>query len=165
MEGRGRGRPAAAGAVLLAMACLIAACAGEGPSSGGGGGGPKCTPQVDPAAAPTYAANIQPLYDKACAVAGCHVGVPPAQFLDLSAGKSYKQTINRKSTEIRSFVLVKPGDADVSYLFKKIRGDPDISGVLMPQGCPGAPLRGAACLNNDEIDAIRTWILACAPNN
>ena len=37
--------------------------------------------------------------------------------------------------------------------------------LLMPQGCPGNPLQGAQCLTPDEIDAIQTWILACAPNN
>ena len=162
MEGRGRGARAFAGALLLATACAFAGCAGEGPPAKGGGG-PKCVPQVDPASAPQYASNIQPLYNKACAVAGCHVGTPPAQFLDLSVGKSYRDTVNVRSTEVRNLLLVKPGDAANSYLVQKINGTPGLT--LMPQGCPGAPLRGAVCLTPDEITAIETWVLACAPNN
>lgn len=162
MEGRGRGARAFVGALLVATACTLAGCAGEGPEAKGGGG-PKCVPQVDPAAAPQYASNIQPLYNKACAVAGCHVGTPPAQFLDLSVGKSYRDTVNVRSTEVRNLLLVKPGDAANSYLVQKINGTPGLT--LMPQGCPGAPLRGAVCLTPDEITAIETWVLACAPNN
>ena len=48
---------------------------------------------------------------------------------------------------------------------RKIRGDAGIAGVLMPNGCPGSPAQGAQCLTPDEIEAIETWILACAPNN
>jgi hypothetical protein len=147
----------------LATACALAGCAGEGPPAKGGGG-PKCTPTVDPAAAPQYAANIQPIYNRSCAVAGCHVGTPPAQFLDLSVGKSFRDTVNVRSTQDRSLDLVKPGDAATSYLFLKITPTPGLT--LMPQGCEtGTPLRGAVCLTPDEIEAIRTWILACAPNN
>ena len=73
--------------------------------------------------------------------------------------------MNRRSTETLALSLVEPGDPDASYLVRKIRGDAGIAGVLMPQGCPGNPLQGAQCLTPDEIDAIETWILACAPNN
>jgi hypothetical protein len=144
---------------------VLVGCAGGGSGGGGGASKPSCKPTVDPAAAPHYAANIQPIYNRSCALAGCHLGPGAVQFLDLSAGKSYGQTVGKHSTELRNLVLVKPNDPDASYLFKKIRGDPDISGTIMPQGCPGAPLRGAICLTADEMDAIRTWILACAPKN
>ena len=60
---------------------------------------------------------------------------------------------------------VVPGRPDDSYLLQKIEGTPGIVGVIMPQGCPGAPLGGARCLTADEMAAIRTWISECAPNN
>lgn len=89
----------------------------------------------------------------------------PAQGLDLSPGRSYAATVRRRSTEVFSLSIVAPGDPDSSYLVRKIRGDAGIAGVLMPNGCPGTPVQGAQCLTPDEIDAIETWILACAPNN
>jgi hypothetical protein len=61
--------------------------------------------------------------------------------------------------------MILPGDPDESYLVQKILDAPGIAGVLMPQGCPANPLQGAQCLAPDEIDAIQTWVLACAPNN
>lgn len=156
--------PRGIGAVLLA-AVLLSGCAGEGGGDGDGRGRPACTPSVDPAAAPRYATNIQPIYDRSCAVSGCHSSVAPAQALDLSPGRSHDATINRRSTQVAGVVLIEPGSPDDSYLIRKVRGDPGIAGVLMPQGCPGNPLQGAQCLTPDEIDALETWILACAPDN
>jgi hypothetical protein len=153
------------GVALLAASLLVAGCAGSGGDGDGGPPKPACTPAVDPASAPRYASNIQPIYDRSCGVAGCHASVAPAQALDLSPGRSYAATVNRRSTQIAARDLVEPGDPDASYLVQKIRGDAGIGGVLMPQGCPGNPLQGAQCLAPDEIDAIQTWILACAPNN
>jgi hypothetical protein len=149
----------------LLAACLLCGCAGSGGEDGGEPPTPACVPSVDPASAPRYASNIQPMYDRSCAVAGCHSSVAPAQALDLSAGRSFAATVNRRSTELRGLSIVEPGNPDTSYLVQKIRGDAGISGVMMPQGCPGNPLQGAQCLTPDEIDAIQTWILACAPNN
>ena len=48
---------------------------------------------------------------------------------------------------------------------RKIQGGPNISGVLMPNGCPGVPQNGAQCLTPDEIAAIVQWVTECAPNN
>ena len=37
--------------------------------------------------------------------------------------------------------------------------------VVVRNNGPATPLNGARCLTPDEIDAIRTWILECAPKN
>jgi len=58
-----------------------------------------------------------------------------------------------------------PGKPDQSYIVHKIEGGPNISGIIMPQGCPGAPLNGARCLSADDIAAIRQWVTECALNN
>jgi hypothetical protein len=149
----------------LLAAFLLAGCAGSGGEGDHGPPKPSCTPAVDPASAPRYGSNIQPIYDRSCAVAGCHAGVAPAQGLDLSPGRSFASTVGRRSTEALGVAIVEPGDPDASYLVRKIRGDAGIAGVMMPQGCPGTPLQGAQCLVPDEMDAITTWILACAPND
>jgi hypothetical protein len=50
-----------------------------------------------------------------------------------------------------------PGNPDQSYLYKKITGAPDIVGSRMPLA--GGPLSAA------DIDLVRQWIQAGAPNN
>jgi hypothetical protein len=152
------------GLALLAAVCILGGCAGEGREAGGDGGGrPACTPSVDPQTV-SFRNNIQPLFNRSCAVGGCHDAATRAQFLSLAPGDAYQQTVRRRSTQ-QPLSLVDPGDPDASYLVRKIEGTPGIAGVLMPQGCPGTPLNGAVCLGADEMQAVRTWILACAPRN
>ena len=148
---------------LVALLCLLAGCAG----SGGGGATPgrkACKPPAQPSV--SFANNIQPIFTRSCAVAGCHVGpVPAGPGQDLSLGKAYASSVNVPSVEQPKLKRVKAGDPDASYIVRKIEGGPDISGVLMPNGCPGTPLNGAQCLSPDDIAAIRTWITECALNN
>lgn len=84
---------------------------------------------------------------------GCH---PPTQGLDLSPGQTYGSTVNVPSNEMPSLMRVKPGDPDNSYLYRKIRGV-GISGARMPQGGP--------YLSQSDIDKVKGWIEAGAPNN
>jgi hypothetical protein len=152
----------AAGLALLALVGCLTGCAGEG---GGGkqASKPTCTPQVDPSTI-SFASNIQPIYTRSCAVGGCHDGATRAQNLDLSTGAAYSQTVKRRSTQ-QNLNLILPGKPDDSYLIRKIEGGPNITGVLMPQDCPATPRNGAICLSPDDIQAVRTWVLACAPQN
>jgi hypothetical protein len=153
----------AGGAALVALTAtvLFTGCAG----SGGGGGTPKpsCQSQV-PGNPVSFANNIQPIYNRSCALAGCHIPPVLNAGLNLAPGAAYGDTVNVNSTQRPNLKRIKPGDPANSYLLRKVTGQ-NISGVLMPQGCPGTPLNGAQCLTPDEIDAIQTWILECAPNN
>ena len=153
----------AAEIALLAITCLLTACAG----SGGGGGGGATKPACKPPATTTvsFASNIQPIFNRSCALPSCHIPPVPAQGQDLSPGVAYGQLVNVSSTEQPRLKRVKPGDPNASYLVRKIQGGPNISGVLMPNGCPGAPLAMAQCLTADESAAIVQWITECAPNN
>ncbi|TMA49771.1 MAG: hypothetical protein E6J83_01100 [Deltaproteobacteria bacterium] len=153
----------AAEIALLAITCLLTACAGSG--GGGGGGAPK--PACKPPATTTvsFSANIQPIFNRSCALAGCHVGPVPTGPVDLSVGQAYGQTVNVKSAQQPTLKRFLPGKPDLSYIVRKIEGGPNISGIFMPQGCPGAPLNGARCLSADEIAAIRQWVTECALNN
>lgn len=85
--------------------------------------------------------------------AGCH---PPTEGLDLSAGQTYGSTVNVPSNEMPGLMRVKPGDPDNSYLYRKIRGV-GITGGRMPQGGP--------YLSQADIDKVKGWIEAGAPNN
>ena len=152
------GRPT----LLLALAIIAAACAGGGRDGGGGGGGGGC--KCDPPGCPTvsYNSNIQPLFNRSCATSSqCH-GPNGAQGLDLSQGVAIRNTVGVKSTQQPRKLLIKAGDPDVSYLLQKMLGTPGISGVLMPQGCPGNPIGGAVCPPPDEISAVEQWITECA---
>jgi len=151
-------------AIVLAIGGALTGCAGSG---GGGGGGAPPKPACKPPATPTvsFSMDIQPIFNRSCALVSCHTGAVPAQGQDLTAGVAYGQLVNVASTEQPRLKRVKPGDPNTSYLVRKIQGGPNISGVLMPNGCPGAPLNGAQCLTPDEIMAIVVWITECAPNN
>jgi hypothetical protein len=52
---------------------------------------------------------------------------------------------------------VKPGSPDSSFLFVKIIGPDTSQGEMMPKGTDK--------LTQDNIDAVRQWILNGAPNN
>jgi len=149
---------------LLAIGGLLTGCAGSG-GEGGGGAPPKrpSTTTIPPTI--SFSMTIQPIFDRSCALTSCHTGAVPAQGQDLSAGVAYSQSVNVPSTEQPRLERVKPCKPKDSYLVRKIQGGPNISGVLMPQGCPAVPLAGAQCLTADEIQAIIQWIKECAPNN
>src|SRR5262249_48346172 len=83
--------PGAVGIALLAIACVLTGCAG-----GGGGGGtpsqPSCKSQV-PGNPVHFGSNIQPIFDRSCALSGCHTPPTLNGGLDLSPGKSYHQIV------------------------------------------------------------------------
>ena len=85
--------------------------------------------------------------------ASCHAG-PGSANLDLTAGTAYGQLVGVRSTQLRNLKRVDPGKPDVSYLVRKIRGGPNISGTSMPQGCPATPLSGAASRSQRTIAAL-----------
>ena len=156
--------PGAMAIAVLAIGGTLTGCAGGG---GGGGGGappkPACTTTSLPSV--SFSMDIQPIFNRSCALPSCHIAPVPAQGQDLSAGVAYAQSVNAPSTEQPRLQRVKPGKPQDSYLVRKIQGEPNISGVLMPQGCPGVPLAMAQCLKPDEIAAIVQWVIECAPNN
>lgn len=121
--------------------------------SDGKGGQAQASRQVTVQAAGGYTlSQLQTdIFTPRCS--GCH---PPTQGLDLSPGQTYGSTVNVPSSEVPSLMRVKPGDPDNSYLYRKIRGV-GISGARMPQGGP--------YLSQSDIDKVKGWIEAGAPNN
>ena len=152
------------GIALLAIGCALVGCAGTGGGGGGGAPKPTCKPPQGGATV-SFSSNIQPIFNRSCAVAAnCHAG-PGSADLDLTAGKAYGQTVNVPSTQQKNLKRVNPGNPDTSYLVRKIHNGPNISGTIMPQGCPATPLSGAQCLSADDMGAIVQWVTECAPNN
>ncbi|HJQ83562.1 MAG TPA: hypothetical protein VKA21_05765 [Candidatus Binatia bacterium] len=149
----------AAGIALLVIGCVLTGCAGGGGGGGGTAAGPACKPPAGGATV-SLASNIQPIFDRSCALPACHVPPVPGGALDLTRGRARPQLVNVKSTQV-ALRRVKPGDPDDSYLVRKIEGGPNIAGLPMPQNCPTQQ----PCLTPDEMQAIRQWITECAPNN
>src|SRR2546428_14110770 len=79
---------------LLAISCVLTACAGSG--GGGGGGTPRPTCKPPAQSTVSFTNNIQPIFNRSCALAGCHVGPVPTGPVDLSVGQGYGQTVNGK---------------------------------------------------------------------
>src|SRR5438093_13076851 len=137
--------PGALAIAVLAIGGALTGCAGSG-GGGGGGGAPK--PACKPPAVLTisFASTIQPIFNRSCALSGCHVGPVPAGGQDLTAGVAYSQSVNVPSTQEPRLKRVKPGFPDDSYMVRKLRGGPNISGAMMPLGCPAVPPAGGLCL-------------------
>jgi hypothetical protein len=87
----------------------------------------------------------------------CHTGPTPAGRLDLSTDP-YSALVNKPSPEKPSVLLVKPGDADNSYLYQKLVGAAGIVGKRMPYN-------GPPYLTDGQIQVIERWIDMGAPNN
>jgi hypothetical protein len=144
------------GALLLALAALPPALFAAGCG--------KVKSPTEPAAptaggqALTFPQIQAQIFTPNCAKAGCHVSGVATGGMVLEAGRAYGEIVGRPSQESPLLARVQPGDPERSYLFKKVRGDADISGSRMPQD--GPPFLSAA-----ELEGIAAWIRAGAPNN
>lgn len=109
---------------------------------------------LPPQTASTYSGNVQPIFTQSCATSlACHVAGGAAP-VDLAAGESYAKIFQILSTEVTTQFYVAPFDDAGSYLFAKIDGT----------ATPRMPLTGGP-LPQEQIEAIRTWILEGAANN
>jgi hypothetical protein len=144
-----RRAPEAAAAGLL-VSVLLAGC-----------GTVKSPTEPAPAAGGavfTFAQIQQQIFTPTCARSGCHAASTASEGLVLDAGRSYALLVGHAATEASALDRVQPGRPESSYLILKLRGDPSISGLRMPQN--GPPFLTAA-----QIDGIAGWIRAGAPNN
>ncbi len=122
-----------------------------GGNTGGSGSGSGTTVKADP----SFAQDIQAIFNRTgCTAAGCH-GSSPQAGLDLRTGVSYGQLVNVPSTQT-GILRVIPGNAQGSYLMMKLEGRATV-GATMPLG--GNPL-GSTDLGN-----LRNWINQGAKNN
>lgn len=143
-----RSRPARDAFVLAAL--LLAGC------------GDVKSP-TEPSAVPegpafTFAQVQAQIFTPSCAKAGCHAASAASGGMVLEAGRAYGEIVNRPAVGNATFDRIEPGDPDRSYLIKKLRGDPDITGARMPLDNPGG-------LTQAQMDGLIGWVLAGAPNN
>jgi hypothetical protein len=104
----------------------------------------------------TYAGNIQPIYSASCATSAiCHAN--GSNLVVLAPNVSYGNTVNVQSNGQNGpqGLFIDPFQPDMSYLLGKVEGT--AAGARMPYN--GDPLP------QDQIDAIRNWILEGAADN
>lgn len=123
--------------IAVAMCMILISCEHADPLDSGG-------------VQPTLESIQENIFDRSCAVSGCHTGSNPPMDLDLSNGEAESHLVGVDSREVPSLKRVAPGDPDDSYLVRKIEGGPGIVGVRMPLGRPPLP--------SEEITVIREWI-------
>ncbi len=139
-------------ALLIAagMLALLTGCASDDSPTGSGGTAAR-TIKADP----SFAADIQEIFDRrGCTGSSCH-GAALSAGLDLRSGSAYANLVNVNSSETGT-PRVAPGDAQNSYLVIKIEGR-QTSGAQMP--LVGPPL------DSIDIQNIRNWIDQGAADN
>jgi hypothetical protein len=116
----------------------------DGGETGGGDSGA-------PVAELSYG-EVQTVLGQSCGFSSCHGA--GAGDLMLGDGNEHANLVGIASVDAPDFVLVEPGDADASYLIKKMEGTSDIAGTVMPP---------SGALDQATIDGIRDWIDRGAP--
>ena len=95
---------------------------------------------------------------------GCHTGIgtglPGVQ--NLTAGHTFANIVNVPSIEQPTLDRIKPNDPANSYLIQKIEGAATITGSRMPLGCGAV---SNPCLDQANIDLVKTWVSQGALNN
>ena len=115
---------------------------------------------VDPAgglpdvaiANPSFAADIQSIFTKRCAMGGCHSLSSARAELVLTAGHAYDSLVNKPSFLNPTFDRVEPGDAPNSWLVRMIADDAAARSHYSRMPLGGQPL------TNNQIATIVNWI-------
>jgi hypothetical protein len=139
---------------IIGLACLLAlASCTAGDGTGLDAGGRPVPP--GPPANDDFQQIQDTIFGPICSV--CHQGANAPQGLRLDAGNSYALLVNVASAEVPALMRVNPGNPDTSYLVQKIQGNAAV-GVRMPAN-------GPPYLTQAQIDLVRGWIAAGAPQS
>jgi hypothetical protein len=109
-----------------------------------------------PVSAQSFKGNVQPILDANCV--SCHQTGSAPQNLVLESGESYRAIVNHPSTEARQMLVV-PGAPTTSYLLAKV------SGTQTKLGGKGERMPIGGVLQPADVETIRAWIAAGAPDN
>lgn len=139
----------------LVAALTVSACGGGapmGPNDGGNGGNGN-TRVIK--ATPSFANDIQEIFNRrGCTASSCH-GSAQSAGLSLQSGSSYANLVGVDATS-ENKVRVIPGNAVESYLVIKLEGR-QLVGARMPFG--------GTALDNIDLTNIKNWINQNAANN
>ena len=147
----------------VVLACLaaatLAACSDGGSSSAGGPGVPSEPACEGTSYASTFAAIQTEIFEKhGCTQDVCH-GSAKQGGLELTRDVAYANVFDVRALG-STLKRVEPGDKSRSWLWLKLAaatqpGSVEITGAPMPNGLPP--------IGEDELEALRLWIYAGAP--
>lgn len=153
-SGAGRSATCAPFRAALALALGVAAVVASGCGEKKLPFEPTVSPTPNPSATFTRVQNE--IFTANCAIAGCHASLGPQQGMSLAAGAAYGNIVRVHSVERPDLNRIEPGSPDRSYMVKKLRGDPDITGLRMPNG---------GTLTAAQIQLVIDWVQRGAPQD
>jgi hypothetical protein len=101
---------------------------------------------------PTFATEIQPIFDRRCSIGGCHSLATAQGGLSLHQSVSYASLVGVEARTRPGFVRVVAFDAPRSWLIRMI-GPDDVA----REGHPRMPLASTP-LTPNQIATIENWI-------
>jgi len=104
---------------------------------------------------PSFAADIQPVFNNTCTAVSCHGGAAGQAGLVLLSGQAYNNLVNVTSSQEPPKKRVLPGDATNSYIVVKLEGSQTV-GTRMPQ---------TGSLPANALQNIKNWINKGAKDN
>lgn len=140
----------------IALVLAVGACSDSGTEpvddhNGNGGGGTGRQILDDP----SFAANIQEIFNRrGCTSGQCH-GTAAEGELSLTSGNSHANLVNVEAVAENGTRVI-PGNANASYLVIRLEGRQNV-GERMPRG--GSPLDAT------DMGNIKNWINQGAKNN
>ena len=139
---------------VLVLAAVYGACADfEGVVTPTGG-----LPDVV-VEAPQFQRDIVPIFERRCGIGGCHSESSHQAGLVLTRTAAHAALVNKLSQTRIGEVLVRPGNADASWLVIAIRDD-----AARRMGLARMPL-GSGPLTANQIQTIVNWVNRGAPND
>jgi hypothetical protein len=140
--------------VIGLLSGLLAACADFEGVTGSTGGLPDAVIE-----APLFSRDIQPIFERRCAIGGCHSELSHQGGLYLTRDSAYSALVGRPSRLFVGEVFVRPGDANNSWVVIAIRDD-----AARRRGLARMPL-GSGPLTPNQIQNIVNWINRGAPDD
>ena len=138
----------------LVAAAVLGACADFDGVVNPTGGLPDVVIEV-----PQFSRDIVPIFERRCGIGGCHSESAHQAGLVLTRTAAHAALINRPSQTRNGQILVRPGDADNSWLVIAIRDD-----EARRLGLARMPLASGP-LTPNQIQTIVNWVNRGAPND
>lgn len=104
---------------------------------------------------PSFATDIQSIFNSNCVGGGCHNATASAGLI-LSQGQAYNNLVNVDSTSEPNFKRVLPNDAQNSYIVMKLEGRQTVGSRMPLNRSP---------LTTVQIQNIKNWINKGANQN
>jgi hypothetical protein len=103
------------------------------------------------------AARVRPLLSQSCAETACHAPPYLSEGLDLGTADGLRARLAGVPSRQSPLPLVVPGRPSASYLLRKLEG------TQAAAGGRGARMPSGREMAQDDVDAVRAWILEGAP--